>query len=693
MELDFFNKPCSIRFNGYCKEFEDFIIDAYEKAVKCGCVITDGLQNPTAGNVEYFQDNLGVDFECSKDFFKMRVSKWLPQLKLQQSELLANSIFTVFEQLKASGKNDSALRNFYTKLMCWLYYKFTNVLTKIDTSLIPVVIYTGSYGTYELRTMQILNLCGCSVAYIDIKGDETSYKKYDSESKCTSLYEFKQVNPFPATWSLNNVKASVLQKQKLEKVLGDKSNILNIQVLDSVDFHSLPQTGIYRLQVIGVDETYQNTLFDYKQSLSNSEFITGNVPPIKPDEIGLKNTNFRSFDDCLVTLLSNIILNNIQNTTTFKYAFSELISKKGITNTQKCISLYFLCIRYKKLFDNGVMFILGDDFTENTIFVIEFLKHFNTSIVVLNPKKSSSVLAGIKIQDLKDSADINDYPTSKAVISTTTVASQAESEIHNALYNSDLGIYMENQYSSAKVTYLNCTYDEIKLLWNEELRMRTGFETVDSVVTMPVIYGKLNGIPDGDYSRFTQMLQTLKETSLVFENDIIKSKDTCFYAAECMSNGKVSIEKIREHKNYKYAYLRDDIQNYMLAKIQDLLDLEVIKGVGKNGIENTLFSVVLNLPQQFIQTIQNFDFTKRNPKLIIVRTSTEQMSLEDSILTNYLSLLGFDILLVVPTGYNVLDAHTTKELYKTYEFGNYKYDFKLSDLNQKSFFDKLFGRR
>ena len=57
------------------------------------------------------------------------------------------------------------------------------------------------------------------------------------------------------------------------------------------------------------------------------------------------------------------------------------------------------------------------------------------------------------------------------------------------------------------------------------------------------------------------------------------------------------------------------------------------------------------------------------------------MSLQDSILVTYLSLLGFDILLVVPTGYNVLNAHTTRELFKNHEFGNYEYNFKLSDIN------------
>lgn len=223
--------------------------------------------------------------------------------------------------------------------------------------------------------------------------------------------------------------------------------------------------------------------------------------------------------------------------------------------------------------------------------------------------------------------------------------------------------------------------------------MRQGFETRNDVVTLPTIYARLGGIPDGDYSRFTQTLNDLKSDAILIENTIYNEQSINLFAAECMESGKVSIQKIKRHRAYKYAYLRDDIQSYMLSKIQELLDIGEIQGVGKNGVENVLFQVVLNLPQQFIQAMQNFDFTKKNPKLINVRTSTEQMSLQDSILVTYLSLLGFDILLVVPTGYNILNAHTTRELFKNHEFGNYEYNFKLSDINQKSFFGKLFGRR
>lgn len=694
MELSsFYEKPCSIHFNGYCKEFDDFILQAYNKASSCGCIIQDKLQNPTAGNVEYFQDKLGVDFECSLSFFKTKLSSWLPQLNLHQQEVLSTSVFEVFNQLKTSGKNDSALRNFYTKLMCWLYYKFAGVLTKIGTSVVPVIIYVAPYGTYELRTMQILNLCGCSVAYVSINETENDYKKYDIEYKCSSLYEFQQVKAFPPSWSLSEIRKSILQQQQIEKTLGDRSNLIKVEVNDSADLFSIEGCKCSRLHVLGTSEEWSNTLYEMRGSLKDAEFIEGNIPPVRPDEILNNNTSYPNVEACLESLLGTVVLSDMHLTTTFKYAFYESINKLGITNISKCIAYFYICLRYKNILNNGYLFVLTDNISDTTKFVLTVLTYFNMNIVVLNPSKADLPLNVLRKQELPDTESIAKFPTSKQIIGTTTVASKAESEIQDVLYNGELGIFKENQYSQANVSYLNCTYDEIKLLWHEELRMRQGFETKDDIVTLPTIYARLGGIPDGDYSRFTQTLNDLKSDAILIENDIYKEQAVNLFAAECMENSKVSIQKIKQHRAYKYAYLRDDIQSYMLSKIQELLDIGIIQGVGKNGVENTLFQVALNLPQQFLQAIQNFDFTKKNPKLINVRTSTEQMSLQDSILVTYLSLLGFDILLVVPTGYNVLNAHTTRELFKNHEFGNYEYNFKLSDINQKSFFGKLFGRR
>ena len=40
-------------------------------------------------------------------------------------------------------------------------------------------------------------------------------------------------------------------------------------------------------------------------------------------------------------------------------------------------------------------------------------------------------------------------------------------------------------------------YEEIPILWDQELKYRPNFSTVDDVVNMPVIFAKISGVKDG----------------------------------------------------------------------------------------------------------------------------------------------------------------------------------------------------
>ena len=51
-----------------------------------------------------------------------------------------------------------------------------------------------------------------------------------------------------------------------------------------------------------------------------------------------------------------------------------------------------------------------------------------------------------------------------------------------------------------------------------------------------------------------------------------------------------------------------------------------------------------------------------NPKLIYINTSETVISLEDSILTVFLHLMGFDIVFFVPTGYQSIEKYFNGQL-------------------------------
>ena len=117
----------------------------------------------------------------------------------------------------------------------------------------------------------------------------------------------------------------------------------------------------------------------------------------------------------------------------------------------------------------------------------------------------------------------------------------------------------------------------------------------------------------------------------------------------------------------------------------------------ENGTEYTIVSVALNLPREAVRLLQQFDFTKKNPKLIYIMTSEVMMSAEDSIYTAFLNLLGFDVLFFVPTGYNI-ENHFNKRLMEEHQIGDYIYDLQVPNWSlvqvtaRKSWRDIIFKR-
>lgn len=136
-------------------------------------------------------------------------------------------------------------------------------------------------------------------------------------------------------------------------------------------------------------------------------------------------------------------------------------------------------------------------------------------------------------------------------------------------------------------------------------------------------------------------------------------------------------QRLKEHKAYPYSYLREEMQDYMLEKLQQLIDLKLIRGTFQNGTEYTIVATVLNLEKNIVRLIQKMDFTKLAPKLVLVNTGETVYSLEDSIIAAYLHLLGFDIVLFAPTGYRSLEQYYTQPVLTEHIIGEYVYDLKL----------------
>ena len=139
------------------------------------------------------------------------------------------------------------------------------------------------------------------------------------------------------------------------------------------------------------------------------------------------------------------------------------------------------------------------------------------------------------------------------------------------------------------------------------------------------------------------------------------------------------------------------MQEYLLERLQVLLDEKIIQGTYENGTEYTIIATILHLDKDILRMIQKFDFTKKNPKLIFINTTEKIISLEDSIVIAFLNLVGFDILFFVPTGYQCIEKYFHTRFVHEYQIGEYMYDLSIPNLNgvqDKGFnsIKRLFGR-
>ena len=87
------------------------------------------------------------------------------------------------------------------------------------------------------------------------------------------------------------------------------------------------------------------------------------------------------------------------------------------------------------------------------------------------------------------------------------------------------------------------------------------------------------------------------------------------------------------------------------------------------------------MKKELVRLIQGFDFTKKNPKLVVIHTRDQSPSLEDAILLTFLNKLGFDIVLFVPTGYQTIERYLNDNFPVEHQIGEYVYDLSVPDFH------------
>lgn len=726
------------RVAGYSGEVAAFLTQ-YDQAARTNGVVIEGrIPNPDPKQLDYLAEMMGSDFQLDAGFLTQKLTRWLPRLTGAQREAVVTAMTATLQDLQAHGKNENMLRNAYIKYMCWLYYKFERILGRLGGDELPKILYDGTVSSYELQLLVILARAGADIVLLERAGD-AGYLRCDPTSQYAQLYQAPGLTPFSADFSLRQLREQGRQQAERQKLYGAPAGIAPCtnawmktpdvkEILTAVRARGDDPKLFYNAFVVqyGVEDKllFPSDMVAFYQQLKREGrkvcLENGRLPPPTPEEIAaVRRRNHQTAEQLAADLAANLQYpNNQQLQTLMRQAFLDVVLEEDKTVggnlnrlLNKAVYLVAWMKRYQKdLFQNwqapevGVFILFGACSGDNEALFLRLLAKLPVDVLVLLPDLNAPcVLKDPALLDLhkEHSLPMTDFPVEPSQMRVRTAAYQAEREMDSILYQ-NTGLYRARQHQKAEAVTLQTMYEEIGLLWDQELKYRPGFAAEGDTVTVPVLLEKICGIKDGPILPYWLEIKKLvtPETTLVTKlpwQTGLEANPMKPYATQFLRQGRLQREKIKQHKDYLYGILRPEIQDYLLDKLQVLLDEKLIAGTYQNGTEYTIVSTILGLPKDLLRRIQNFDFTKKNPKLILISTTEETLSLEDSILVAFLNLVGFDILFFVPTGYQSIEKYFQKPFANEHQLGPYHYDLQVPDFRTlheggKSSIRKLFGR-
>ena len=120
------------------------------------------------------------------------------------------------------------------------------------------------------------------------------------------------------------------------------------------------------------------------------------------------------------------------------------------------------------------------------------------------------------------------------------------------------------------------------------MKYRPNFSTTESTVNIPVIFAKVSGVKDGKVSEYWSSIRELiTEDTMVIKSfpyiQPLAANPIKPYVTEFYKNGRLQKAKIKNHPAYAYGFLREEIQEHILNKLQILIEQKLIRGTFENG--------------------------------------------------------------------------------------------------------------
>ena len=636
-------------------------------------IISKALDNPSLKDVQDIMESTKYGFEMNVNRVFRLLCKAMPMLSNKILQPLSYKILDILPK----DANDTILKNTYAKLHFWMSKYFIEALRALDNDKEYTIIFEKTPSKYEIVCLYLLYELGCNIDIIDDKGGCAEYKEKfknlkfiiaDNNSKCTK----------------NNIVCSDLED--LYTQITNGIALWNAYVVGTDSTGKL-ENFAYNFYTFLNENNLEYKIIDNKLEFSESAF------KINKALLGINNKGILiekaieyvvvrpEIKDELKVLLYRFIGNEVSNLKIRELAF-----------------IIDWLNRYCDMSEKGILWVINSTDEVEKEF-IKIIKQLPICILHMNTSKDNCIDEFDTSLILDGTSNKFEIPKHGVVTVGQTLAYEATKRVDELIYNGEtIGVYRDNQYNKNQVIIMNSTFDEVFIYWNQDVMYRPHFKSDANKVTVPVLLMQVTGWSD-EYKKNlpkllgdnTIWLDTDNELSLsrqynnIVYKSLVKGVQTNRVPI-AVRNGEVDREVIKMSPNYPYRYINYETESLIFDKLQELISKELIvcKDNKKDKLNDQIINVIMSLDRHIINMIQAFDFTKINPKLIITQEGTNIISVELAITAAFLHLIGFDVIVFIPTKYRGIEEYIDSRIIQQIELSNANYNNPYRDsLNNK----------
>ncbi len=471
----------------------------------------------------------------------------------------------------------------------------------------------------------------------------------------------------------NELKLLQLKSEEIKDkvIIFDNEIVLNAEM-------ELIQYIYSELQTMNINDIINQDIIIFEDNNINNNFLNALQYTIN---LSIKNENF--FNE-------NVRNNFITKLIVWVYTYikdmniGEEINPKAIYYGQITRhEIYFLVLLYKMGFDVVYINPLKEEyFSEIDIDKLSILKKEIQIDLV------ESFNDRCKKGKLKDNIE--------------TITKQIQNEIHEELFV-NTGMFKPWQFRDGytKSVLLDTILEDIYIYYNEPSKLREGFEVDNKLVKVPCFFKKIDG-EHQDIAEYQKLVRYCiqSQNTLFFNNTNISKdiglSDNMYQLMFCqLSDGTFDIDEIKKLDVYKFRKYSTQTQNFLLNKFNEAIkrkDLYTYELDKEQCLK--LLVLVLNLNEDIVRLVDNFDFVDKVPKIVIYLNKEDDISDNMKLLLGYIHNIGIDIIIFNPSGLCNISNIINEERFNTKRLQNISYNSTYNNLvkinTKQSVFSKLF---